>query len=87
MYVAPQDFYSSPSNFLSFRAQPFWNMCCPRYATNIVCNNSNSYPSAVILYLRTIALWARNRWILWSLVILYVVGLSHIHQSCDLPVL
>jgi hypothetical protein len=30
----------------------------------------------VILYLRTIALWARNRWILWLLGTLAVVGLS-----------
>ena len=46
----------------------------------------NLISSEVILYLRTIALWARNRWIWWSLAILAVVSLSRIHRSCDLPI-
>ncbi|KIM37474.1 hypothetical protein M413DRAFT_275052 [Hebeloma cylindrosporum] len=50
--------------------------CRHVYITIAWINLTGICVAQIILYLRTIALWARNRWVLWSLVTLYLCTLA-----------
>ena len=75
--IMSQDFYSSASDLLIIGLTllgVFVAQGKQKSGEQTLIDSTRSHP--VILYLRTIALWARNRWILWLLGILSVVGLT-----------
>lgn len=65
-------FISLTLNYLGYEIYLSTAGCLHLYTASTWLNLSGILVAQAILYLRTIALWERNRWVSWSLAVLYI---------------